>query len=147
MTGAGARLLGQRGAVCRLEVLEQAITAAGSLDKAAVIDKIKNGTFKTIMGDWKFDNNNNNKFWTVGQWQDGVFQGVASTGLGGSGADRQERLELIGLTTVIPVRLAAPARIEQESPNGHPDHRNCARRHLCADRARADTCNMAWRGS
>jgi len=66
-----------------LEVLEQAITAAGSLDKAAVIDKIKTGSFKTIMGDWKFENNIITKFWTVGQWQDGVFRGVASTGLGG----------------------------------------------------------------
>ncbi len=66
-----------------LEVLEQAITAAGSLDKAAVIDKIKTGTFKTIMGDWKFNNNIIDKYWTVGQWQGGVFRGVASTGLGG----------------------------------------------------------------
>lgn len=66
-----------------LEVLEQAITAAGSLDKAAVIEKIKTGSFKTIMGDWKFENNIITKFWTVGQWQGGVFRGVASTGLGG----------------------------------------------------------------
>jgi branched-chain amino acid transport system substrate-binding protein len=66
-----------------LEVLEQAITAAGSTDKAAVIDQIKSGTFDTVMGEWKFDNNVIRKFWTVGQWQDGVFHGVASTGVGG----------------------------------------------------------------
>jgi len=66
-----------------LEVLEQAITAAGSLDKAAVIDAIKNGTFETIMGEWKFEDNVIRKFWTVGQWQDGVFKGIASTGVGG----------------------------------------------------------------
>jgi branched-chain amino acid transport system substrate-binding protein len=69
-----------------LEVLEQAITAVGSTDKAAVIDAVKNGTFETIMGEWKFEDNIITKFWTVGQWQDGVFQGVASTGLDGEKA-------------------------------------------------------------
>lgn len=66
-----------------LEVLEQAITAAGSLDKQAVIDAIGNGTFNTLMGEWKFENNIITRFWTVGQWQDGHFKGVASTGLTG----------------------------------------------------------------
>ncbi|MEZ5811836.1 MAG: amino acid ABC transporter substrate-binding protein [Rhizobiaceae bacterium] len=66
-----------------LEVLEQAITRAGSLDKQAVIDQIHNGTFDTIMGEWTFDGNVIRKFWTVGQWQGGVFNGVASTGVGG----------------------------------------------------------------
>lgn len=66
-----------------LEVLEQAITRAGSLDKQAVIDQIHNGTFDTIMGEWTFDGNVIRKFWTVGQWQGGVFHGVASTGVGG----------------------------------------------------------------
>ena len=67
-----------------LEVLEQAITAAGSLDKEAVIKAIGEGSFDTIMGPWKFENNIITKFWTVGQWQDGHFKGVASTGLDGA---------------------------------------------------------------
>ncbi len=66
-----------------LEVLEQAITRAGSLDKQAVIDQIHNGEFDTIMGHWTFDGNIIRKFWTVGQWQNGAFHGVASTGIGG----------------------------------------------------------------
>ncbi|WP_223475209.1 amino acid ABC transporter substrate-binding protein [Oricola indica] len=66
-----------------LEALEQAITAAGSIDKAAVIEALKSGTFDTIMGEWKFDNNVIRSFWTVGQWQDGAFQGIASKGAGG----------------------------------------------------------------
>jgi len=66
-----------------LEVLEQAITKAGSLDKAAVIDALNTETFETIMGEWKFEDNIIKKFWTVGQWQDGVFHGIASTGVGG----------------------------------------------------------------
>lgn len=67
-----------------LEVLEQAITAAGSLDKGAVIKAIGEGSFDTIMGPWKFENNIITKFWTVGQWQGGHFKGVASTGLDGA---------------------------------------------------------------
>lgn len=66
-----------------LEVLEQAITRAGSLDKQAVIDEIHNGTFDTIMGDWTFDGNVIRKYWTVGQWQGDAFHGVASTGMEG----------------------------------------------------------------
>ena len=69
-----------------LEVLEQAITRAGSIDKQGVIDQIHNGTFETVMGEWTFDGNIIRKFWTVGQWQNGVFQGVASTGVGGEKA-------------------------------------------------------------
>jgi len=66
-----------------LEVLEQAISAAGTLDKQAVIDAIHNGTFDTIMGEWKFNNGVIDNYWTVGQWQDGAFKGIASTGVGG----------------------------------------------------------------
>lgn len=66
-----------------LEVLEQAITAAGSLDKQAVIDAIKEGTFDTIMGSWNFTDGVIEDYWTVGQWQGGVFKGVGSTGKDG----------------------------------------------------------------
>lgn len=63
-----------------LEMLEQAITAAGSTDKAAVIDKLKTMTFKTVMGDMSLAGNVNQKFWTVGQWQGGKYYGVAADG-------------------------------------------------------------------
>jgi branched-chain amino acid transport system substrate-binding protein len=66
-----------------LEILQQAIERAGTLDREAVIAELTNGTFDTITGGMTFDGNVNRQFWTVGQWQDGVFQGVASTGLGG----------------------------------------------------------------
>ena len=70
-----------------LEVLEQAITAAGSLDKAAVIDDDQEQHVQDHHGRAGNSTNNiNNKFWTVGQWQDGVFQGVASTGVDGEKA-------------------------------------------------------------
>jgi len=66
-----------------LQVLEQAIEAVGAPDRAAVTDHIKNATFKTVMGDWKFNNQVIDQFWTVGQWQGGRFVGVASTGKAG----------------------------------------------------------------
>ncbi len=64
-----------------LQILEQAIEGVGEADRAKVTEFLKNNTFKTVLGDIDFNQNNNNeKFWTVGQWQNGVFQGVASTG-------------------------------------------------------------------
>lgn len=66
-----------------LQVLEQSIEAVGT-DRKAVTDHIKQATFQTVMGPWKFVNQSIDKVWTVGQWQDGVFHGVASTGLPGA---------------------------------------------------------------
>jgi branched-chain amino acid transport system substrate-binding protein len=66
-----------------LQVLEQAIEAVGT-DRKAVTEHIKKGSFQTVMGPWKFVNQSIDKVWTVGQWQDGVFYGVASTGLPGA---------------------------------------------------------------
>jgi branched-chain amino acid transport system substrate-binding protein len=66
-----------------LQVLEQSIEAVG-LDRKAVTDHISKSTFQTVMGPWKFVNQSIEKYWTVGQWQNGVFHGVASTGLPGA---------------------------------------------------------------
>lgn len=66
-----------------LQVLEQAIEAVGT-DRKAVTDYIKKTTFKTVMGPWTFTNQSIHDFWTVGQWQNGVFYGVSSTGLPGA---------------------------------------------------------------
>lgn len=66
-----------------LQVLEQSIEAVG-LDRKAVTEHIHKSTFQTVMGPWKFNKQSIDKFWTVGQWQGGVFHGVASTGLPGA---------------------------------------------------------------
>jgi len=67
------------------QILEQAIEATDSTDKAVVAEYIANNDFDTIMGNISWDENNNNSaYWTVGQWQDGVFKGVASTGREGA---------------------------------------------------------------
>ena len=67
------------------QVLEQSIEAVGTMDNAAIIQHIKDNSFETVIGTLDFDENNNNaSFWTVGQWQDGAFKGVASTGREGA---------------------------------------------------------------
>ncbi len=66
------------------QILEQAIEGVGSLDRKAVTAYIKNNSFKTVIGPIKFVNQSNKKFWTVGQWQNGVFYGVSSTGRPGA---------------------------------------------------------------
>lgn len=67
------------------QVLEQAIEGAGTLDGTAVVDYIKNNSFDTVIGTLEYDEHNyNNSFWTIGQWQDGVFEGIASTGREGA---------------------------------------------------------------
>lgn len=66
-----------------LQVLEQAIEGTGGVDRAAVTDYIKTHSFKTVLGDWTFKDQVIQQFWTVGQWQNGRFVGVASTGKAG----------------------------------------------------------------
>jgi branched-chain amino acid transport system substrate-binding protein len=66
--------------LCQPSRSEQSITRAGSLDKAAVLAAVKTAPFQTVMGELDLTNNVNPKFWTVGQWQGGVFYGVAANG-------------------------------------------------------------------
>ncbi len=67
-----------------LQILQQAIEGVGSKDRAAVVDYIKANTFNTVMGPINFENQVSNKFWTVGQWQDGRFRGVKSSNIDGA---------------------------------------------------------------
>lgn len=64
-----------------LQVLQQAIESAGTKDRAAVVEAIKNGTFDTVIGEIKFVDNVNPNVWTVGQWRDGNFVAVAAEGM------------------------------------------------------------------
>ncbi len=73
-----------------LEILGQAIERAGTIDKAAVIAEIRKGPFKTVIGEVNLKDGINHNVWTVGQWQNGVFNGVASSGLAGAKAPVEE---------------------------------------------------------
>ena len=67
-----------------LQILEQAIEGANTLDKEAVTQYIQENTFDTVMGDLSFENNVSHTFWSVGQWQDGVFRGVKGSNINGA---------------------------------------------------------------
>ena len=69
-----------------LEILGQAIEATGSKDRAVVMEYLQDNSnvYETVLGPVQFnDMNDNERYWTVGQWQDGVFRGVASRGRDG----------------------------------------------------------------
>jgi branched-chain amino acid transport system substrate-binding protein len=67
-----------------MQIYEKAIEAVGSTDRKAVTEYIKNNSFDTVIGVIRYKNQNNEQFWTVGQWQNGAFYGVASTGRPGA---------------------------------------------------------------
>jgi branched-chain amino acid transport system substrate-binding protein len=70
-----------------LEILGQAIEATGSRDRAVVMEYLqdRSNSYDTILGPIEFnENNDNERYWTVGQWQDGVFRGVAARGREGT---------------------------------------------------------------
>ena len=61
-----------------LQMLEQAIERVGKIDRAAIIKELQTGTFDTVIGKIKLENNMpKDAFWLLGQWQDGLYVGVA----------------------------------------------------------------------
>lgn len=60
-----------------LQVLQQAVERVGRIDRAAINNELRTGTFDTILGPVKFEGQIFGRIFLVGQWQDGVFQGVA----------------------------------------------------------------------
>ena len=61
-----------------LEMLAQAIERVG-LDREAVAEELRTGTFDTLMGEVKFEGNTLDNIFYLGQWQDGNFVGIAPT--------------------------------------------------------------------
>ncbi len=59
-----------------LEMLEQAVARVG-LDHAALAGELSTGTFETVIGAVKLEDNQLRDLWTVGQWQDGSFRAVS----------------------------------------------------------------------
>jgi len=67
-----------------LQILEQAIEGAGTKDRDVVTQYIKDNSFDTVMGTLTFENQVSHTFWSVGQWQDGVFRGVKGSNVDGA---------------------------------------------------------------
>ena len=71
------------------QVLTQSIETVGA-DRHAVLKYIKSRTFDTLMGKLDLRKQNAPVWWTVGQWQDGVFEGVKGYGTSGEKAVRMK---------------------------------------------------------
>ena len=68
-----------------LQLLEQAIEKAGTLDRKKVLDAIENGgPYQTIVGPVDLKTHIRGKQWGVGQWQNGQFVGIAPSDLPGA---------------------------------------------------------------
>lgn len=67
-----------------LQMLEQAIERVGKIDRPAIIKELQNGTFDTVLGKIKLENNMPKKgaFPLIGQWQNGFYAGIAPAGPG-----------------------------------------------------------------
>lgn len=59
-----------------LQMLQEAIKRKG-LDREAVSAELSSGTFETVIGETRFEDNQLRKLWWTGQWQNGQFVGVA----------------------------------------------------------------------
>jgi branched-chain amino acid transport system substrate-binding protein len=67
-----------------LQMLQQAIERVGKIDRAAVIKELQTGTFDTIVGQIKLQDNIYTGTWYVGQWQNGDYYGIAPATLPGA---------------------------------------------------------------
>jgi len=59
-----------------LQMLQEAIRRKG-LDREAVAAEIASGSFETVLGETKLEDNQLRKLWWTGQWQNGQFVGIA----------------------------------------------------------------------
>ena len=53
-------------------------------DRASIPHRVLRISLKTVMGTLSFENNISSTFWSVGQWQDGVFRGVKGNDVDGA---------------------------------------------------------------
>lgn len=84
ITGETADYWASANTYAAMQILEQAIVGAGTLDRDVVTQYIKENTFDTVMGMLNFENQVSHTYWSVGQWQDGVFRGVKGTNVDGA---------------------------------------------------------------
>ncbi len=70
-----------------LEMLQEAIKRRG-LDRAAVSEELSTGTFETVLGETKLENNQLRQLWFGGQWQDGNFVAIAPSDRDGASAPK-----------------------------------------------------------
>jgi branched-chain amino acid transport system substrate-binding protein len=67
-----------------LQMLQQAVERVGAIDRPALIKELQTGTFETIIGQIKLENNFFKANWLVGQWQNGEFHAISPSNLPGA---------------------------------------------------------------
>jgi branched-chain amino acid transport system substrate-binding protein len=81
VTGVDADYWGSPFYYALLQMITQSIEGVGSLqDRAAITAYLKSHTFKTIVGELDIRNQRVDKFYTVGQWQNGFYNAVDGVG-------------------------------------------------------------------
>ena len=80
VTGVDADYWGSPFYYSLLQMITQSIEGVGSMDLKAITAYLKNNKFKTIVGELDVRNQRLDKFYTVGQWQNGFFNAVAGVG-------------------------------------------------------------------
>ena len=64
-----------------LQMLTETIETLGSLDRMAIADHIRKNKFKSLIGEIQLTPEQTlNRVYTVGQWQNNCFSGVAGIG-------------------------------------------------------------------
>jgi hypothetical protein len=63
-----------------LQMLTETIETLGSLNRMAIADHIRKNKFKTLVGEIHLQDQTLDKVYTVGQWQNNFFAGVAGVG-------------------------------------------------------------------
>jgi len=80
VTGVDADYWGSPIYYAMTQILTQAFESVGSMDRKAITAYLKSHTFKTHIGELDIRKQRLNKFWTVGQWQNGFFHAVDGVG-------------------------------------------------------------------
>jgi branched-chain amino acid transport system substrate-binding protein len=76
VTGQGPDYWGSVITYASLQMLQEAIKRKG-LDREAVSAELSTGTFQTVLGETKMEDNQLRTLWWTGQWQNGQFVGIA----------------------------------------------------------------------
>ncbi|MGP0095198.1 MAG: amino acid ABC transporter substrate-binding protein [Xanthobacteraceae bacterium] len=80
VTGVDADYWGSPFYYAILQMITQSIESVGSMDLKAISAHLKSKKFKTLVGELDIRNQRLDKFWTVGQWQNGFFNAVDGVG-------------------------------------------------------------------
>jgi len=83
VTGKAPDLWGSVITYASLQMLQEAIKRKG-LDRDAVSKELSTGTFKTVLGETRLEDNQLRTLWFGGQWQNGQFVAIAPVGRPGA---------------------------------------------------------------